>query len=185
MATPRTQRHDRPDHQLVEAIVVHRDQRALIDLASRYQAQIMGPIRAIITHDSQAAEEARQDTLLKIWNGVGTSTENLRGWIATVSRNAALNVLRTSQRAPAASEFVSEQAETSKPLDAYVADQAALFCALSKMTVRERELLVMRYYEQRDDREISAVLFLSDESVRSLAHRALRRLRFEFEQCSR
>lgn len=49
--------------------------------------------------------------------------------------------------------------------------------ALRLLTPRQRAVLVLRYFEDLPEREVAAILECPVGTVRSLAHRALRRLR--------
>jgi len=52
-----------------------------------------------------------------------------------------------------------------------------LWQALARLPVRQRAVLVLRYYEQRTDEEIATVLGVTRGTVRSQAARALEKLR--------
>lgn len=65
--------------------------------------------------------------------------------------------------------------EVSGPSD----DRLSILGALETLSARERAVIVLRYYEDLPDPEIAAVLGCSRVTVRSLAHRANRKLRNE------
>lgn len=58
-----------------------------------------------------------------------------------------------------------------------VVDRVALLDALAELGERERAVLVLRYYEDLPDAEIAEILDCSRPTVRSLAHRAMPKLR--------
>jgi RNA polymerase sigma factor (sigma-70 family) len=53
--------------------------------------------------------------------------------------------------------------------------------ALLRLTPREREAIILRYYEDLDDEIIAGVLACSRSTVRSLVHRALPKLKLALE----
>ncbi|HVE63175.1 MAG TPA: SigE family RNA polymerase sigma factor [Mycobacteriales bacterium] len=63
--------------------------------------------------------------------------------------------------------------------DAYAAldGRAELWAALGRLGRKQRAVLVLRYYEDRDDTEVAALLGCSTSTVRSQAARALATLR--------
>jgi RNA polymerase sigma-70 factor (sigma-E family) len=60
---------------------------------------------------------------------------------------------------------------------ARIEGDTGLWLALGQLPTRQRAVLVLRYYEQRTDEEIAAVLGVTRGTVRSQAARALEKLR--------
>jgi RNA polymerase sigma factor (sigma-70 family) len=58
-----------------------------------------------------------------------------------------------------------------------VAERDALWRALAALSPRQRAVLVLRNYEQLEDREIASILRCRQATVRSLAARGLQALR--------
>jgi RNA polymerase sigma factor (sigma-70 family) len=56
-------------------------------------------------------------------------------------------------------------------------DRLTLFSALDDLSDRERAVIVLRYYEDLDDQSIADILRCPRTTVRSLAHRAMPKLR--------
>ena len=54
---------------------------------------------------------------------------------------------------------------------------AALYAALERLTVRERDALLLRIIEGRSTAEVARILAVKEASVRSLVHRGLKKLR--------
>lgn len=63
--------------------------------------------------------------------------------------------------------------------DGAVSDRADLVALLAILTVRQRAVVVLRYYEHLVDTEIAEILGCRVETVRSHASRALQRLRLD------
>jgi RNA polymerase sigma factor (sigma-70 family) len=60
-------------------------------------------------------------------------------------------------------------------------ERQALLAELGKLPRRQRAVLVLRYYEDRDDAEIAELLGCTPGTVRSYASRALAALRVEMD----
>ncbi len=54
---------------------------------------------------------------------------------------------------------------------------AALYAALERLTVRERDAILLRILEGRSTAEVARILAAKEASVRSLIHRGLKKLR--------
>jgi RNA polymerase sigma factor (sigma-70 family) len=61
-------------------------------------------------------------------------------------------------------------------------DRLTLLSALRQLSDRERAVVVLRYLEDLDDEAIAAILGCSRPTVRSLAHRAMPKLRAELSE---
>lgn len=61
-------------------------------------------------------------------------------------------------------------------------DRLTLLAALRQLSDRERAVVVLRYLEDLDDEAIAAILKCSRPTVRSLAHRAMPKLRAELSE---
>ena len=104
-------------------------------------------------------------------------------YIISIVRNTSLMYLR--KRRSENSWLVDDErvldwaAKTSKPIDEDIlieAEAAELRAAILQLNARERDLLVMKYFEQRTDKEISQVLGIDKDSVRFYLTKARRSL---------
>ena len=74
----------------------------------------------------------------------------------------------------------AEESASRAPDHAHVyAERQALLGELGKLPRRQRAVLVLRYYEDRDDAEIAELLGCTPGTVRGYASRALAALRIE------
>ena len=99
------------------------------------------------------------------------------GYVLRAVTNAVTDWWRRSHRrheAPA-SEALPEVAAP----DSYATsdDREVLRAALRRLTVRERAVVVLRYLDDRPEREVADLLGISIGTVKSLCHKALRKLR--------
>jgi RNA polymerase sigma-70 factor (sigma-E family) len=67
-------------------------------------------------------------------------------------------------------------------LDELVAERGVVVEALRRLPVRQRAVLVLRYYDDLTEREVADLLGLSVGTVKSHAARGLERLRAELEE---
>jgi RNA polymerase sigma-70 factor, ECF subfamily len=146
------------------------------------------------------AEDAVQDTWLRLVGADTSQVENLGGWLTTVVARVALNMLRSRRYRqeepvgdswPGAVEMAASTASTraasaglaSQPADpadeAVLADSVglALLVLLDTLTPAERLAFVLHDLFAMSFTEVAAVLDRSPEATRQLASRARRRVR--------
>ncbi len=133
--------------------------------------------------DAAEAEDLVQETWLRVarrWPRV-RRMDNPRGYARRILVNLAIDggVRRSRRR----TELVSGESGTSVHDPSAVSalssveNQLELRRALSLLTPRQRAILVLRYWEDRSEREVAELLGCSANSVKSTASRALAQLR--------
>jgi RNA polymerase sigma factor (sigma-70 family) len=139
------------------------------------------------------AEDAVQDTWLRLTSTDASAVENLGGWLTTVVARVSLNMLRSRRREtlvgeswPATAEAAAAErgavgiGSTSNPEDeAVLADSVgvALLVVLDTLTPAERLAFVLHDLFAMPFAEVASVLGRSTEATRQLASRARRRVR--------
>jgi RNA polymerase sigma factor (sigma-70 family) len=138
------------------------------------------------------ADDAVQDTWLRLTSADTSEVQNLGGWLTTVVARVSLNMLRARQRrredpvgdvwpAPADQKAAEQGAITEgAPEDeAVLADSVglALIVVLDTLTPGERLAFVLHDLFAMPFPEVAAVLGRSPEATRQLASRARRRVR--------
>jgi RNA polymerase sigma-70 factor (ECF subfamily) len=128
------------------------------------------------------AEDAVQDTWLRLTSTDAGEVDNLGGWLTTVVARVSLNMLRSRRNHP--EEPIGESwpgaAEDAAPEDeAVLADSVglALLVVLDALTPAERLAFVLHDMLAMPFTEVAAVLGRSTEATRQLASRARRRVR--------
>jgi RNA polymerase sigma-70 factor (sigma-E family) len=131
----------------------------------------------LLTGDSYLAEDLVQETLGKLyrsWRRV-SSAENPAAYADTVLVRTFVSYKRkrSSAEHPAA---VLPDRPSPDGVDG-AALRLTLLNGLAQLAVRDRAVLVLRYWEDRSIEETAAVLHLSSGAVRNQSMRALERLR--------
>ena len=155
-----------------------------------------GHLRAVayrLLGSASDADDAVQDTWLRLTGADTSEVENLGGWLTTVVARVSLNMLRSRRHEelvggpwPAAAEAAAEAGPVSgagpagDPEDeAVLADSVglALLVVLGTLTPAERLAFVLHDTFAMPFAEVAAVLGRSPEAARQLASRARRRVR--------
>ncbi len=127
------------------------------------------------------AEDAVQDTWLRLTGADTDEVENIGGWLTTVVARVSLNMLRTRRhRAEEPLGEVWPGADADGPEDEMVlADSVglALLVVLDALTPAERLAFVLHDMFAMPFPEVAAVLGRTPEATRQLASRARRRVR--------
>jgi RNA polymerase sigma-70 factor (ECF subfamily) len=146
------------------------------------------------------ADDAVQDTWLRLTSADTSEVENLGGWLTTVVARIALNMLRARRYRheelvgdswPGTTEMAAQAAATADPgaataapasdpaEEAVLADSVglALLVVLDTLTPAERLAFVLHDMFAMPFTEVAAVLGRSTEATRQLASRARRRVR--------
>ena len=132
------------------------------------------------------ADDAVQETWLRLNRSDAVSIENLGGWLTTVISRVCLDMLRSrkSRREESLeSELTGSVAETSQGMnpeqEALLADSVgvALLVVLDTLTPPERLAFVMHDMFDVSFEEIGSIIGRSPQAARQLASRARRRVR--------
>jgi RNA polymerase sigma-70 factor (ECF subfamily) len=127
------------------------------------------------------AEDLASRTFLRAWRTIGGFRWRGRpfeAWLFTLAKNQLIDFYR-ARRAPTAELDESQPDPAPTPeSSALAADRAeATRRALGRLTEEQRQVLILRFYMDRDTREIAAIMGKQEGTVRALQMRALRALR--------
>jgi len=130
----------------------------------------------LLTGHRQQAEDAAQTALVKTY---AAWSRIQRDDPYAYARRVLANHITDQWRRPIREHIGARVPERAVPRDMAedVARQQWLLAALSTLTERERMVIVMRHYFDLTEVEVAAVLNLAVGSMKSLNHRALRKLR--------
>jgi RNA polymerase sigma-70 factor (sigma-E family) len=131
-----------------------------------------------VSGDYQRAEDLAQIALMqafRAWRKV-QKADDPHTYVRRILINSYLSMTRRRSftEAPAA-EIDSEHTVPDPATDIVNSDD--LWRALATLSARERVVLVLRYYQDMDDRTIADLLGIKPSSVRATASRALAALR--------
>ena len=110
-----------------------------------------------------------------------TGSNSLAGWLYRATRFAALNELRAERRRHTRERQAMQQFEPpSVPAPDWDRVQPLLDDAMSDLGDDDREVLLLRFFHNRDFRAIGESLGVSDDAAQKRVTRALEKLRAEF-----
>jgi len=173
------------DNQLVKR-VAQGDEGAFLTLYDCY----VGRVHALtlrILGDQMLAEEATQDTFLKLWSRAHIYLPErgpLLPWLLTIARRTALDRLRLEARRPTLSDSNDPtQALQTIPSDESVPQESrwrSMHFAVQTLSTEHRQLIDLAYYKGLSQSEIAEVLGWPLGTVKTRLRAAMERLRHEW-----
>jgi len=155
------------------------DEAAFRALVDRHRPWLVRLCTRLLGDDAHAAEDAAQESLLKLHAVARRDARPLRvrAWLTVVARNTCIDEQR--RRRP---DLPGEVPEHAAPGDDPFALDAALTEAWPRLAGRHREVLYLREVLGFSYKEIGAVMGLSLPAVETLVFRARAALRREYER---
>jgi len=135
--------------------------------------------------DESLVEDLTAATFEKAWRGRARFQRDLSAfstWLFTIARNVATDHFRRRGRGLPL-EAVRERADPASLEETIQRkqDSARLRALLSRLPVRERELVAFKYGAGLNNREIARLTRLSESNVGTILHRTVEKLRIELE----
>ncbi|WP_405840078.1 sigma-70 family RNA polymerase sigma factor [Streptomyces platensis] len=147
-------------------------------ISELYHAHRLTMVRlaVLLVDDRATAEDVVQDAFAALYKRHGEQldeVDNALAYLRTAVVNAARSVLR--RRRTARNYTPPYEADAPSAEERIVLDEEhrEVFAALSGLTARRREVLVLRYWGDLTEAQIATTLGISRGAVKSLASRAL------------
>jgi RNA polymerase sigma-70 factor, ECF subfamily len=158
------------------------DQSAWRALIERHASLVHGILRGAFRLEVHDAEDAFQEVFTRLYMRLSSIREDqaLRGWIARVTRNVALDALRRSSREIVSGETLDEHA-FEEPLRA-VDQGLEVRAALDRLPAHQREILDRFFARDESYQTIGVALGIPPGTIASRISRALAALRTEYER---
>lgn len=141
----------------------------------------------LLLHDQSLAEEVVQEVFVAAHPRMGQLRE--AGNVLAYLRRSVVNGCRSNfrhqqveerwlRREAGSAEVLGRRSAESAEVEAVRADEGgALLAELRRLSGRQREVLVLRYYSDLSEQQIAETLEISTGAVKSHAHRGLAALR--------
>ena len=173
---------DTSDHDLLAA-VAHGDRPAFERLYHSYEKRVYQYVQTLVS-DTSLAEEIVGDTMLAVWRGAGSFayTSRVSTWIFGIARHKALDAIRRSGRRQREVDL-DGAADLPHPHDCpdegVLRNQLAALTqrAMAALTQEHREILRLVFYEEQPYEEISTLLGIPTNTVKTRVYYAKQRLK--------
>ncbi|MFI9077461.1 RNA polymerase sigma factor [Streptomyces sioyaensis] len=147
-------------------------------ISELYHAHRLNMVRlaVLLVDDRATAEDVVQDAFAALYKRHGEQlgeVDNALAYLRTAVVNAARSVLRRRRTARGYTPPYEADAPSAEERIVLDEEHREVFAALSGLTARRREVLVLRYWGDLTEAQIATALGISRGSVKSLASRAL------------
>ena len=157
-------------------------ERLFNEIVKDYSERVYWHVRRFV-NNHEDADDLVQEIFLKIW----TALPSFRGeaqlftWIWRIATNETLNWIRR-EKVRAALRFTTIDAEMERRIDSdpfFDGDAAdrALSKAVAKLPEKQRQVFILRYYDEMPYEEMSAILGTSVGALKASYHIAQEKVR--------
>lgn len=178
---------DLDDNELI-ARVAHSDERAFLVLYDRYASRVHALTLGIL-RDPMQAEEATQDTFLKLWSRARqylAERGNLLVWLLTIARRTALDRLRLESRRPLVNDADDPEDVFQSIPDLHTLPEESrwrsLHFAVQSLSLEHRQVIELAYYQGLSQSEIAETLGWPLGTVKTRVRAAMEHLRHEWNE---
>ena len=172
---------DREEERRIVLKAVERDQEAFAQLYDRHVVRISRHIY-YMGSDSTTAEDLTAQTFLKAWEAIDRYKERgapIVAWLLRISHNLTVSFLRSKRDHSELDETFLDSKMTRNPEEALeqASDEKSMREAVLKLRDEQRQVIMLRFVEEMDYREVADIIGKSVPAVRVIQHRALGNLR--------
>lgn len=182
---------EKTDAQL--AVLALEDQEAFVPLVDRYEAKLLRYVRRFTGLGRECAEDVIQEVFIKIYRNLNSFDPKLSfsSWAYRVAHNEGVNYLRR-HRGKETVTIETDDEDMGNLLNVLEADvnvmdeasrkeiQQKVREILLKLSPKYRDILVLRFLEEKDYNEISDILKKPQGTVATLLNRA----KEHFKRCA-
>jgi RNA polymerase sigma-70 factor (ECF subfamily) len=176
---------EKSDEELVALTL--RNQDFFAYLMRRYEAKLLRYIRRISGVNLEEAEDVLQESFIKIYQNLNGFDRSLKfsSWAYRITHNQVISHFRKTQARPQTSGFDAELIETlaadidsEREMDRKLLREN-LEKILKNIDPKYRDVLILKYFEEKDYQEISDIMQKPMGTVATLLNRAKRLLKTE------
>ena len=181
---------DKKDEEL--AILTAENQAYFLCIMKKYEIPLSRYVRRISNFSKEEIEDILQEVFIKVYQNINDFDGSLKfsSWIYRITHNHVISKFRKFKSKPEGaileiteSEFnnISSEFDISKELDAKI-NKENISVILASIDQKYREVLVLKFLEERDYKEISDIIKKPMGTVATLISRAKKRFREKIEE---
>jgi RNA polymerase sigma-70 factor, ECF subfamily len=178
---PLDERPDRDEERRLVQRAIDRDQAAFAELYDRHVVRVYRHIYYLVG-DTSVAEDLTAQTFLKAWEAIDRYKERgapIVAWLLRISHNLTVSYLRSKRDHSELDEAYVDQKRSGNPEEVLeqTTDEKSVRDAVLRLRDEQRQVIMLRFVEELDYREVAAMIGKSVPAVRVIQHRALGNLR--------
>lgn len=181
---------EKTDEEIVALALVSQD--AFVYIVKRYKQKLLSYIKRISNVDIEEAEDVLQDTFLKVYLNLNDFDRGLKfsSWIYRITHNQVISNFRKKQARPQRADVdlfddrilsIAADFRVEKELDQKILKDN-IVKILDNLDLKFREILVLKYLEEKDYQEISDIIKKPVGTVASRLSKAKQAFKKEMEK---
>jgi RNA polymerase sigma-70 factor (ECF subfamily) len=160
------------------------DREAFLVIVRAYQRRVFAIAYALL-RDKEDALDAVQETFLKLYEKAGTfrAGRSFQAWLYRIARNVCIDHYRKNRRPSEAWDTGQALEDVAGPADQAGPDSVGgdllelLRRSVDRLAERQRQVFVMRHFDELRFSEISTALNISEGTAKSLHFKAVQNLK--------
>ena len=153
------------------------DNHELLQMMQQYGAHVVG-LCTLLLKDAHLAQDVAQETFIRAWKQGNLRQETEKAWLTRV----AVNLCRDEQRSRWFRHVDRRITPEELPLQADAPDtDSDLLDSVHRLPAREREVIVMHYWNDMSPEDIAKLLNIDRATVFRRLARGRERLKIELE----
>lgn len=176
---------NKKDEELVELIL--KNQSYFLHIVKRYKIKLFAYIRRISSVSIEEAEDLLQDVFLKVFVNLNDFDNGLKfsSWIYRITHNVVIDNFRKNKARPQMIELdmdsdriknLADNFDIEKSLDDIFLKER-IQTALGRLNWKYREILILKYLEEKEYQEISDIIKKPMGTVASRINKAKQELK--------
>jgi RNA polymerase sigma-70 factor (ECF subfamily) len=181
---------DKNDEELV--FLMAENQSFFLCIMKKYEQPLMRYIRRISNFSIEETEDILQEVFIKVYQNINDFDDSLKfsSWIYRITHNHVISKFRKYKSRPEGALFeitdeelnnISSEFDINKELDDKI-NKEVLSKILNNVDQKYREVLVLKFLEERDYKEISDIIKKPMGTVATLIKRAKKKMAEEIEK---
>ncbi len=181
--------HSPPDQDLVAAAL--RDRQAYALIVRRWQPVLSRYLRRLLGQSAEATDDVLQDVFIKVYVNLNDydTARPFGPWIYRIARNEALSFMRKRKAEPPLVTGEDAQLIIERLSDGVDVQETAerlrieenVRAAINQLDLRYRDVLVLRFLEEKGYDEIAEIMHVPSGTVATLINRGTKQLRSALE----
>jgi RNA polymerase sigma-70 factor (ECF subfamily) len=172
---------DREEERELVQNAIERDTNAFASLYDKHVVRVYRHIYYLV-NDSREAEDLTAQTFLKAWEAIDRYKERgapFVAWLLRIAHNLTVSFLRSKRDHSELDDTHIDQKMGRNPEEALeqATDEKSVREAVLKLRDEQRQVIMLRFVEEMDYREVAQLIGKSVPAVRVIQHRALGNLR--------
>ncbi len=160
---------------------IQRDEEAFAELYERHVVRVFRHIYYMVGNASEA-EDLTSQTFLRAWEAI--DRYQVRGapfvsWLLRIAHNLGVSYLRSKRESSQLHDGIVDDKLRRDPESSYqqTAEEELVREAILRLRDEQRQVIILRFIEDLDYREVAEIIGKSVAAIRVIQHRALNALR--------